>query len=248
MLISGLAVASGLSALLIVPVPFVRSLGFAGLVVPVVSIVSALSLQPAMLSILGRPGITSLRPGGKTAGAATRRPLWARLSDIVIASTGRGPHRHARCARRGRRAAGMAPAHPWLAQRHPSKHPVGPRGLKVLGDRVGPGVLTPIEIVLDTTTAGRARSPAVYGATLRLARELLKDPEVFVVAIGTRSPYLDSSGRYDRVLVVGRHDFGQPATQNLVHQLEDRSIPAGSLALVASCLCWRGPGPGGRLP
>jgi RND superfamily putative drug exporter len=227
-LISGLAVALGLSALLIVPVPFVRSLGFAGLVVPVVSIVSALSLQPAMLSILGRPGITSLRPGGKTAGAATRRPLWARLSDIVIARpvvvlTGT-------LAVLGAAAVPLA----WL-QLTPGSLSAIPqniqsaRALKVLGDRVGPGVLTPIEIVLDTTTAGRARSPAVYGATLRLARELLKDPEVFVVAIGTRSPYLDSSGRYDRVLVVGRHDFGQPATQNLVHQLEDRSIPAARL-------------------
>ena len=51
---SGIAVAVGLSVVLVVPVPFVRSLGFAGLVVPLVSIIAALTLQPALLSLLGR--------------------------------------------------------------------------------------------------------------------------------------------------------------------------------------------------
>ena len=49
-MLSGVAVAIGLATLLIVPVPFVRSLGAAGLVVPVFSLAAALSLQPALLS------------------------------------------------------------------------------------------------------------------------------------------------------------------------------------------------------
>jgi len=49
-------VAIGLATLLIVPVPFVQSLGAAGLVVPVFSLACALSLQPALLSLLGRRG------------------------------------------------------------------------------------------------------------------------------------------------------------------------------------------------
>ncbi|MGA2528808.1 MAG: MMPL family transporter [Acidimicrobiales bacterium] len=224
-LISGLAVALGLSALLIVPVPFVRSLGFAGLVVPAVSIVSALSLQPALLSILGRRGITSLRPARAGSRSTTRQPLWARLADMVM--------RRPVLVLAGTLAVLGAAAVPsaWL-QLTPGSLSAIPqniqsaRALVVLGDGVGPGVLTPIEVVLDAGAVGRARSPAVYAATLRLARELLNDPEVFVVAIGTRSPYLDPSGRYSRALVVGRHDFGQPATQNLVRRLENRFIPA----------------------
>ena len=61
------------------------------------------------------------------------------------------------------------------------------RALALLRNRIGPGVITPIEVVLDAGAPGRARAPAVSAATLRLAHELLNDPEVFVVAIGSRA-------------------------------------------------------------
>ena len=51
---SGGAVAVGLGLLLVVPVPFIRSMGIGGLLIPVVSVVAALTLQPALLSLLGR--------------------------------------------------------------------------------------------------------------------------------------------------------------------------------------------------
>ena len=62
-LLSGLAVALGLSVLFLVPFPFVRSLGYAGLVVPLISMLAAVSLQPALLSLLGRTGVHGLRLG-----------------------------------------------------------------------------------------------------------------------------------------------------------------------------------------
>ena len=74
-LISGSAVAIGLSILLLIPVPFVRSLGLAGLVVPLVSIVAALTLQPALLSLLGRRGMRSVRPA--LARREERRRAWS---------------------------------------------------------------------------------------------------------------------------------------------------------------------------
>ena len=55
-LISGSTVAIALSTLIWVPVPFIRSLGIAGTIVPLVAIVAALTLQPALLSFLGREG------------------------------------------------------------------------------------------------------------------------------------------------------------------------------------------------
>ena len=53
----------------------------------------------------------------------------------------------------------------------------------------------------------------------------MNDPEVFVVAIGSRAPYVDSSGRYRQMIIIGRHDFGQEATQLLVHQIHSRFLP-----------------------
>ena len=55
-LISGCAVAIGLATLFIVPVPFVRSLGAAGLVVPVFSLLAAFTLQPVLLFYFGNGG------------------------------------------------------------------------------------------------------------------------------------------------------------------------------------------------
>ena len=63
---SGLAVAIGLGALLFVPVPFIRSLGVGGLLVPLVSLAGVATLQPVLLARLGRAG-------APTRGAIRRR-------------------------------------------------------------------------------------------------------------------------------------------------------------------------------
>ena len=52
----GITVAIGLALLLLVPVPFVRSIGVGGFVVPLASIAAASTLQPALLSFAGRRG------------------------------------------------------------------------------------------------------------------------------------------------------------------------------------------------
>ena len=122
------------------------------------------------------------------------------------------------------------------------------RALSMLRDRIGPGVITPIEVVLDAGAPGKADAPAISAATLRLAHELLDDPEVFVVAIGSRAPYVDSSGRYRQMIVVGRHDFGQEATQLLVHQIRSKFLPAARFPPGLQRLRRRCAGSGGRLP
>jgi RND superfamily putative drug exporter len=224
-LLSGLAVAVGLSVLLIIPVPFVRSLGFAGLVVPIVSMLAAVTLQPALLSLLGRRGVGGVRsfPAGQD--RTRRRGLWARVASLVMGK----PLAVLACST----AVLVAIAVPalWLELTPGSvtaipQNIASAKALALLRDRVGPGVMTPIEIVYDTGAAGRARSSAVSAATLRLARAILGDPEVFAVAIGTKAPYVDATGRYGRVLVVGRDDFGDEATQHLVSQIRSRYLPA----------------------
>jgi RND superfamily putative drug exporter len=50
---SGSTVAIGLLALVVLPLPFLRSLGFAGMLIPVVSVAAALTLLPVVLAAVG---------------------------------------------------------------------------------------------------------------------------------------------------------------------------------------------------
>ena len=54
---SGATVAIGLALLLFIPVPFMRSMGVGGFLIPLVSLAAAVTLQPALLSVYGRRGI-----------------------------------------------------------------------------------------------------------------------------------------------------------------------------------------------
>ena len=53
---SGATVAIGLALLIFMPLPFIRAIGIGGFLLPVVSLLAALTLQPALLSIFGRLG------------------------------------------------------------------------------------------------------------------------------------------------------------------------------------------------
>lgn len=222
-MLSGLAVAMGLTALFLIPVPFVRSLGFAGLVVPLVSILAALSLQPALLAILGTACTKRLRPWGAPPGPEAGPGFWTRLAGGVLR------RRFACLGLAGALLAAAIVPVAWL-QVTPGSLLAIPRGiqaataLSVLEGRVGQGVLTPVEIVLDTGRTGGALATPVAAATTRLARALLVDPEVFVVAIGSRPPYVDGSARYARILVVGRAGFGDEGTQQLVARIRSRYL------------------------
>lgn len=224
--VSGLVVAVGLALLLAIPVPFMRSLGLAGLLVPLVSVLAAFTLQPALLSVLGLRGLSRLRPGSTPAKDRRRRPVgWWRETAVAVT---RRPL--AAVAGSGALLALAAVPVAWL-QLTPASLTAVPKtmqsaqGLEILRARAGPGVATPMEIVLDSGARGGAISSANDAATLRLADELLRQADVYVVAIGTRPPYVDSSGRYRRTVVVERDEFGGPASQQLVRLVRSRLVP-----------------------
>ena len=50
MVFSGFTVAVSLAALVLVPLPFLRSIGFGGLLIPLLSVATAVTLVPALLS------------------------------------------------------------------------------------------------------------------------------------------------------------------------------------------------------
>jgi uncharacterized membrane protein YdfJ with MMPL/SSD domain len=214
---SGTAVAIGLGLLLVVPVPFIRSMGFGGLLVPLVSIACALTLQPVLLSVLGRRAARRTPPPEGTG-------FWARLARAVM-------RRPVLILAAGTALLLLAAA-PVLALRLvPGSFsglpgaPESSRGLALLRDGVGPGAVTPTHVVVDAGAAGATRRGGARRATERLADELFRDPEVLVVARGTRPPFVDPTGRYARVIVAGRHEYGARASQRFVRRLRDRLVP-----------------------
>ena len=52
-IVSGTTVAVGLLSLIVIPLPFIRSMGIGGMLIPLVSVITAITLLPAMLAVLG---------------------------------------------------------------------------------------------------------------------------------------------------------------------------------------------------
>ncbi len=96
--VSGSTVAVGLLSMVILPLPFIRSIGIGGMLIPAVSVLAAITLLPALLSVLGHR-INSLRvlpvrfvdrghpedgPWGRWAGFVTRRPVPVAIAGLAI--------------------------------------------------------------------------------------------------------------------------------------------------------------------
>jgi uncharacterized membrane protein YdfJ with MMPL/SSD domain len=233
---SGVAVAIGLGLLLFMPVPFIRSMGAAGFLIPLVSVAAALTLQPVLLSILGRRGVQS---AAVVAAVRSRLHLQPRLQEETDVERGFWTRLARSIMRRpvafltGGTALLLAAAVPtFFLELTPASLSGIPsslessRGLALLRDRVGPGAVTPIHIVVDAGAPGKARTRPVEAAVRRLGDELARDGEAYVIASGRRSPYVDRSARYARMIVVGRHEYGAPQTQSLVRRLRARLVPA----------------------
>lgn len=222
-LISGLSVSIALATLLLVPLPFVRSLGAAGLVVPLASILAALTLAPALLSLIGRDEVPAFGFKGLMGRKDVMTGAWAKIARFVI--------RRPKSVFVGSLAtlAIMASSLVWLAITPSSLTAIpadleSSQALRMVTDRVGPGIITPHEIVIDLGDNKLATTTSIDKARLNLARELLKNPEVFIVATENKPPFIDSNGRYLRLFVVGRHTLGTPETEKLVELLRTTNL------------------------
>ena len=219
---SGVAVAIGLALLLVVPVPFIRTMGLAGLLVPLVSLAAALTLQPALLSLCG-PGVfrrarlplrtrRPRKPWAALARAIMRRPVTVLALTTTLLLAAAAPVLFL----------GLSPGSLSSLPRSTE----ATRGLATLNAAFGPGASTPTEIVVDSDRPGGSRRPEVRAAVARLADRLFHEPEVYVVATGRQAPYVSSTGRYARVFVLGRHEYGEPASRRLVARIRDDLVPA----------------------
>jgi len=97
-IVSGTTVAVGLLSLVVLPLPFIRSMGIGGMLIPAVSVLSAITLLPALLAVLGTK-INSVRVlpkrfvdqghpedglWGRWARTVNRRPLPVAIAGLAV--------------------------------------------------------------------------------------------------------------------------------------------------------------------
>jgi uncharacterized membrane protein YdfJ with MMPL/SSD domain len=237
-LFSGLTVAVGLALLVFMPLPFMRSMGVGGLLVPLVSIAASATFLPAFLAVMGRK-VNRIRvipkrilerraaqdvtgPWHALAMAIMRRPiLWggsAAAILIALALAATGLHL----------TAGDNRGYPLTTE--------ATRGLAILERTLGPGALAPQQIVVDTRRPGGVNDPAVVAAQRRLVAQLRRDPEVqpsTILApavvppvVARQANLVDADGRVAQIRAAGHSDAGEQPAVDLVHRIRDRYIPA----------------------
>ncbi len=224
---SGTAVAIGLALLLFMPMPFMRGFGIAGLTIPIVSVVCALTLLPVLLYLtadgLDRVRLISRRWIERR--EDTESGFWMRLARMIM----RRPLVFATLSVALLLAAAI-PAF-WI-QVGPGTNQGIPQDLEstqaldLLGAAAGEGATAPTEIVIDTGRPGGADDPAVVAAVERLAAGLEDDPETVAVVTPPGAQGVDPTGRYLRLQVIGQSEYGTEAAMDSVRRLRDDIVPA----------------------
>jgi RND superfamily putative drug exporter len=196
---SGTTVAIGLLAMIVLPLPFLRSIGYAGMLIPLVSVIVAITLLPIVLAKAGdRLDWPHIRSDDRASGAWTR---WARLvvrrrwfatlgaglilAALTLAATGLQPGQA-----NVNTLSSSGDAHTGL--------------LALERSGIGPGALSPIEVVAPTAeaehvahaltgVAGVQGAVAPAGAQWRRHRTAIVD--AFSIADGSTSVGLDTLNR-----------------------------------------------------
>jgi uncharacterized membrane protein YdfJ with MMPL/SSD domain len=224
---SGTAVAIGLAVMLAMPLPFMRGFGVGGLIIPLVSVVCALTLLPVLLylivdkldrvrlipkRVVERRADEENNMWGRLAHFIMRRPLPVATVTVVVL---------------------IALALPVFSLE------VGPgtnkgipqdlesvRGLNILSAELGEGATAPTDVIVDTHRAGGVRAADVQAALQRLTMQVESDPEVAAVS-GADSPAsaLAADGRYLHMQIVGEHEYGSPQEIDFVKRFRDQYVP-----------------------
>src|SRR4051812_28832572 len=84
-IVSGSTVAVGLLSMLVLPLPFIRSMGLGGMLIPAVSVIAAITLLPAMLAVLGtRINSVRVMPKKFVDHGHPEDGIWGRWARFVI--------------------------------------------------------------------------------------------------------------------------------------------------------------------
>ena len=209
-LISGSTVAIALSTLILIPVPFMRSLGIAGVIVPLVAMVAATTLQPVLLSYLGADGPKPKFATNRFRLLATfvvKQPIAVIMISMALIAI---PTSQLANLKVTPSSLSALPANLESAE-----------AIKIATDRAGEGIISPIQVVI--------KLPAVSDvnmARVKLASEIAQNSDVFAVA--TDRSYVDQTGKIFRIFVISKNNLGD--SQELVRYLREISndFPAGT--------------------
>ena len=200
-LISGSTVAIALSTLILVPIPFIRSLGIAGVIVPLVAMAAATTLQPALLSYLGSEGTLphfGTKQFRKLGEFVVSRPVPVLLFSLALIAI---PASQLANLKVTPSSISAIPANLESAE-----------AIKIATDRAGDGIISPIQVVIQLPEASD-----VNMARAKLAGEMAANKDVFAVA--TDRTYVDKSGQVLRIFVISKKDLG--SSQALIRFLRD---------------------------
>jgi putative drug exporter of the RND superfamily len=240
---SGSAVGIGLALMLFMPLPFMRGFGIGGLVIPLVSVVCALTLLPVLLYFLAAPldrvRLIPRRIAERRADAESN--MWVRLSRAIM--------------RRPALVAATTTAFLVLLALPVFTIEVGPgsnegipqdlegiRGLNIVSEELGDGALAPTAIVVDTARPGGLEDEDVQAALARLEEGLAADPEVAQVTFDPESVQnVDPTAQYLHVEVTGESEYGVPSALDFVERLRDDIIPAAGFPENTSVYAGGGP-------
>ncbi len=232
---SGLVVSLGLALMLLLPVPFLRGFGVGGLLVPVLSMVCALTLLPVMLLAFGErlerirlfPYLLSERRH------AFELRLWSTHASWVM--------RRAKLVATVVAAVLVVAALPLIGIHvGPSSTRTLPQGIASVRGLVqlqqgGSHYSTdPTTIIVETQ--GATGSAATNAAVASLDRLLHSDPQVASVS----AAHPDRNGRYLRIEVVSRPDPASPQAQSFADHLRSELIPAAHFPASALVLAGGG--------
>ena len=209
-LISGSTVAIALSTLILIPIPFMRSLGIAGVVVPLVAMAAATTLQPVLLSYLGAEGSKPKFATNRFRLIATfivKRPIAVIMISLALLAI---PTSQLVNLKITPSSLSSLPENLESAE-----------AIKIATDRAGEGIISPIQVVIKLPAVSDANM-----ARVKLASQIAENKDVFAVA--TDRSYIDKSGKILRIFVISKNNLGD--SQKLIRYLRDLSneFPAGT--------------------
>jgi uncharacterized membrane protein YdfJ with MMPL/SSD domain len=227
---SGITVMLSLAGLYLVDSTTIRSMAMGAIIVVAVSILAAVTLLPALMSVLGRRAYargriavvatllvrmarTRRRRPGSTAEARRKVGFWERWTSAVT--------RRPWVAALGTAAVLLALAIPALsldfgngALRQFPKDNETRVGAELAAQKAGPGATGPAQVIAELRS-GRTSDPATRSALTSYASELKRDPEVAQVS----RPQPSRDGRAALITVAPRHDPESPQAEALVNRL-----------------------------
>jgi RND superfamily putative drug exporter len=215
--ISGLIVSGALLALLLIPIPFIRSLGLGSVTIPIASVLAALTLQPVLIDIFGK-GASAEKTGIMDRSAIS---FATRAANISIAS----PKKVFALSLTA--LLPLAFLSIWVSVT-PSSLTALPdslessRALSLVTSNAGEGVITPHVLIIDLQEKGAAN--AVGAARDALVTKLSAADGVVAVASDSGGSYVSENGRYLKIYLVTSYGLGTSGDQDRVRELRDLNL------------------------